>query len=134
MREVPVRIVELDDQQAREAALVENIQRADLNAIEKAQSFKDYLDRYHISQEQLANRLGMDRTSVSNLVNLLHLPVEVQDAVRLEQISQGHAKILKGLTNPQQQIALCKEVMMKALSVRGARDAGEATESRRRRG
>ena len=73
--------------------------RADLNALEKAQGFKDYLDRYGATQEQLAQRLGMDRTSVSNLVNLLHLPEEVQTAVRQNQITLGHAKILKGLSN-----------------------------------
>lgn len=115
---VPVHIVNFNDQEVLEAALVENIQRSDLNPIEKAQGFKDYLDRYHMTQEQLATRLGMDRTSVSNLVNLLHLPPEVQDAVRLQQITLGHAKILKGVGDPTRQIALCKEVMMKSLSVK----------------
>ena len=115
---VPVHIVDFNDQQVLEAALVENIQRSDLNPIEKAHGFKDYLDRYHVSQEVLATRLGMDRSSISNLVNLLHLPMEVQNAVRLEQISLGHATILTGLSDAQQQVALCKEVMMKALSVK----------------
>lgn len=115
---VPVHVVNFNDQQVLEAALVENIQRADLNPIEKAQGFKDYLDRYHMTQEQLATRLGMDRTSVSNLVNLLHLAPEVQDAVRLGQITLGHAKILKGVNDAKKQAALCKEVMMKALSVK----------------
>lgn len=118
LREVPVTIVNFDDQQVFEASLVENIQRADLNPIEKAQGFKDYLDRYGVTQEQLAGRLGMDRTSVSNLVNLLHLPEEIQTAVRQNQISLGHAKILKGLPNPQRQVELCKEVVMKGLSVK----------------
>ena len=116
--QVPVHIVDFNDQQVLEAALVENIQRSDLNAIEKALGFKDYLDRYNITQEQLAARLGMDRSTVSNLVNLLNLPVEVQDAVRLEQISLGHAKILKGLADAPKQIALCKEVLLKGLSVK----------------
>lgn len=118
LREVPVSIVNFDDQQVFEASLVENIQRSDLNAIEKAQGFKDYLDRYSVTQEQLAGRLGMDRTSVSNLVNLLHLPDEVQTAVRQNQISLGHAKILKGLPTAARQIELCKEVVMKGLSVK----------------
>src|SRR3954469_8260670 len=107
LREVPVSIVNFDDQQVFEASLVENIQRSDLNPIEKAQGFKDYLDRYHVTQEQLAGRLGIDRTSVSNLVNLLNLPEEVQGAVRQNQISLGHAKILKGLPSPQRQEELC---------------------------
>jgi len=118
LREVPVTIVNFDDQQVFEASLVENIQRADLNPIEKASGFKEYLDRYHVTQEALANRLGMDRTSVSNLVNLLNLPEEVQTAVRQNQISLGHAKILKGLPNEKRQIELCKEVVMKGLSVK----------------
>jgi ParB family transcriptional regulator, chromosome partitioning protein len=118
LREVPVTVVNFDDQQVFEASLVENIQRADLNPIEKAQGFKDYLDRYSVTQEQLAGRLGMDRTSVSNLVNLLHLPEEVQTAVRQNQISLGHAKILKGLPSPQRQAELCREVVMKGLSVK----------------
>ena len=118
LREVPVTIVNFDDQQVFEASLVENIQRADLNPIEKASGFKEYLDRYHVTQEQLANRLGMDRTSVSNLVNLLNLPEEVQTAVRQNQISLGHAKILKGLPNEKRQSELCREVVMKGLSVK----------------
>jgi ParB family transcriptional regulator, chromosome partitioning protein len=118
LAEVPVHVVDFNDQQVIEAALAENIQRSDLNPIEKAQGFKDYLDRFNVTQEQLAHRLGMDRTSVSNLVNLLNLPPEVQNAVRLEQISLGHAKILKGLADPARQVVLCKEVQMKGLSVK----------------
>jgi len=118
LAEVPVHIVDFNDQEVMEAALVENIQRSDLNAIEKAYGFKEYLERYNITQEALAQRLGMDRSSVSNLVNLLNLPIEVQDAVRLEQISLGHAKILKGLGDAVRQVALCKEVLMKGLSVK----------------
>jgi ParB family chromosome partitioning protein len=118
LAEVPVHVVNFNDQQVLEAALAENIQRSDLNPIEKAQGFKEYLDRYHVTQEQLAARLGLDRSTVSNLVNLLHLPLEVQNAVRLEQITLGHAKILKGVGDPAKQAALCKEVLMKGLSVK----------------
>jgi ParB family transcriptional regulator, chromosome partitioning protein len=118
LAEVPVTVVNFDDRQVFEASLVENIQRSDLNPIEKAQGFKDYLDRYGSTQDQLATRLGIDRSSVSNLVNLLQLPDEVQDAVRLNQISLGHAKVLKGLANRKRQVDLCKEIMMKGLSVK----------------
>lgn len=116
--EVPVRVVDFNDQQVLEAALVENIQRADLNPIEKAQGFKEHLDRFHVTQEQLAGRLGLDRTTISNLVNLLNLPPEVQEAVRLEQISLGHAKILKGLSDRQRQVSLCKEIIARGHSVK----------------
>jgi len=78
---VPVRVVDFNDQQVLEAALVENIQRTDLNAIEKAHGFHDYLQRFRMTHEQLAARLGLDRSTVTNLVRLLDLPPEVQEAV-----------------------------------------------------
>lgn len=117
LTEVPVRVVDLNDQQLVEAALVENIQRSDLNPIEKAQGFKDYLDRFHLTQEELASRLGLDRTTISNLVGLLDLAVDVQDAVRTRQISLGHAKVLKGVKDRERQVALCKEVIARGHSV-----------------
>jgi ParB family chromosome partitioning protein len=118
LAEVPVHVVEFNDQQVFEAALVENIQRSDLNAIEKAHGFKEYLDKFSLTQEQLGAKLGLDRTTISNLLGLLNLPEEVQDAVRLGQISLGHAKVLKGVAEPERQIALCRETMLKNYSVR----------------
>ena len=114
---VPVHVVDFNDQQTHEAALVENIQRSDLNAIEKAQGFRDYISRFGISTEQLATKLGVDRTTISNLLGLLNLAAEVQDAVRLGQISLGHAKVLKGIPNHPRQIELCKETILKNHSV-----------------
>ncbi len=116
--EVPVRVVDFNDQQVLEAALVENIQRADLNPIEKAQGFQDYLDRFDMTHEQLAGRVGLDRSTITNLVRLLELPSEVQDAVRVGQISAGHAKALLTLSDPERQVEVCKEVIAKGLSVR----------------
>ncbi len=118
LTDVPVHVVDFNDQQILEAALVENIHRADLNPIEKAQGFKDYLKRFSMTQEQLAGRLGLDRTTISNLVNLLDLPLEVQEAVRLQQISLGHAKVLKGLSSSERQVAICREIIGRGLSVR----------------
>lgn len=114
---VPVRVVDFNDQQVLEAALVENIQRTDLNPIEKAQGFKDYLDRFQMTHEQLAARLGLSRPTITNLVGLLELPPEVQAAVRTGQISTGHAKVLKSVADPQRQVALCKETIARCLSV-----------------
>ncbi len=116
--DVPVHIVRFNEQQVYEAALAENIQRTDLNPIEKAQGFKDYLDRFGVSQEQLGAKLGIDRTTVSNLLGLLNLAPAVQDAVRLGQISTGHAKVLKGIPNAERQEALCKQIVLQNLSVR----------------
>jgi ParB family transcriptional regulator, chromosome partitioning protein len=114
---VPVHVVDFNDQQVFEAALVENVQRADLNPIEKAQGFKDYLERFGMKQEKLGERLGLDRTTISNLLGLLNLTPEVQDWVRVGQLSQGHAKVLKGIPEPDRQIALAKEAIARSLSV-----------------
>lgn len=118
LESVPIRVVNFNDQEALEAALVENIQRSDLNPIEKALGFKDYLDRFNLNQEQLAKRLGLARSTVSNLVNLLELAPEVQDGIRLGQISEAHAKLLKGVRNKERQIALYKQIVAMGLSVK----------------
>ena len=89
--------MELDDQRVFELAMVENLQREDLNAVDKATAFRDYLRRYGGTQEELAGRLGLDRSTVSNLIRLLDLPEEVLDAVRERKITQGHARALLGL-------------------------------------
>ncbi len=115
--EVPVVVVDFNDRQSFEAALAENIQRADLNPIEKAQGFKQYLDQFGVIQEELAARLGVDRTTVSNLIGLLDLAPEVQDAVRQKQITLGHAKVLKGVKDRERQVSLCKEIILKGHSV-----------------
>jgi ParB family chromosome partitioning protein len=117
LADVPVHVVEFDDQQVFEAALVENIQRSDLNPVQKAQGFKEYLERFGLTQDQLGAKLGLDRTTISNLLGLLNLPGEVQDAVRLGQISLGHAKVLKGISDAARQAGLCKEIILKNLSV-----------------
>lgn len=117
LTEVPVHVREMDEQQVLEAALVENIQRADLNPIEKAAGFREYLDRFQMTHEHLASRIGVDRTTITNLLGLLNLPPEVQEFVRTGALSLGHAKVLKGITDPEQQIALAKQVIANSLSV-----------------
>lgn len=120
MSAVPVRVVDFNDQQVLEAALVENIQRTDLNPIEKAQGFKEYLGRFHMTHEELARRLGLARVTITNLIGLLDLPPEIQDEVRRGQITNGHAKLLKGVTDRDRQIALCKDIIARGLSVHAA--------------
>lgn len=114
---VPVRIVDFNDQQVLEAALVENIHRTDLNPIEKAQGFKEYLTRFKMSHEQLAARLGLSRPTITNLLSLLDLPAEVQEAVRTGQLSPAHAKLLKGTKDQEWQVRMCKEIIARGLSV-----------------
>jgi ParB family transcriptional regulator, chromosome partitioning protein len=127
--EIPIRVVDFNDQQVLEAALVENIQRSDLNPIEKAQGFKDYLDRFHMKQDQLAERLGIDRTTISNLLGLLNLPPEVQDWVRVGQLTLGHAKVLKGLHDPARVVALAKETIARNLSVHALEQQAKQTKT-----
>ncbi len=115
---VPIRVVDFNDQQVLEAALVENIQRTDLNPIEKAHGFKEHLDRYHVNHEQLAQRLGLARSTITNLVNLLELAPEVQEGVRLGQLTEAHAKLIKGVKSKDRQIALFKQVVAMGLSVK----------------
>lgn len=117
LKDVPVHVVTFDDQQVFEAALVENIQRSDLNPIEKAQGFKEYMAKFHITQDVLAARLGLDRTSVSNLLGLLHLAEEIQLAVRNGQLTMGHAKVLRGIYEPAEQVAMAREAILKNYSV-----------------
>ncbi len=118
LESVPIRVVDFNDQQVMEASLVENIQRSDLNPIEKAHGFKDYLERFHMTHDELAHRLGLARATITNLIGLLELPQEVQDEIRRGQITTGHAKILKSFSGPQQ-IALMKEIISRGLSVHG---------------
>ena len=118
LHEIPTRIMELDDQRVSELAMVENLQREDLNALEKASAFRDYLNRYGGTQEELAGRLGLDRSTLSNLLRLLELPTPIQDAVRNKTISQGHARALLGLPDPDARLAAFERVFKEGLSVR----------------
>ncbi len=115
---IAVHVVDMNDQSVFEAALVENIQRSDLNPLEKAKGFQEYLEKYKVSQEHLAKRIGVDRATVANLIRLLELPPKVQEAVRHGQITFGHARALLSLDEPEQQVALCKEILSKGMSVR----------------
>jgi ParB family chromosome partitioning protein len=115
---VPVRIVDFNDQQVMEAALVENLQRTDLNPIEKAQGFKDYLDRFKLNHEELAQRLGLSRTTVSNLIHLLDLEPEVQEGLRTNQISEGHAKLLKGVKERDRQLGIFRQIVAQGLTLK----------------
>src|SRR5215211_3661647 len=117
LTDVPVHVVAFDDQQVFEAALVENIQRSDLNPIEKAQGFKDYLEKFSIKQDQLGARLGLSASTVSNLLGLLHLHKDVQEAVRSGQLSLGHAKVLRSLPTLELQASFAKDAIMKNYSV-----------------
>ncbi len=116
--EVAVQLHEADDRQMAELAIVENLQRRDLNALEKAASFQQYLESYHCTQDELAKRLKIDRSTVANLIRLLELPDGVQDSVRRGTISPGHARALLPLGEEREQLALCRRIESESLSVR----------------
>ena len=88
-----------------------------MNPIEKAQGFNDYLQRFKMTHEELARRLGLDRSTVTNLVRLLELQPEVQSAVRVGQISASHARALLAVTERARQVSLCREIIARGLSV-----------------
>ena len=116
--DVPVNVIEADDRQMAELAIVENLQRKDLNALEKAASFQKYLDQYGCTQEELAGRLKLDRSTIANLIRLLELPEAVQDAIRRGKITQGHARALLPLGDEQEQIEFCQRIQREGLNVR----------------
>jgi ParB family chromosome partitioning protein len=116
--EVPVNIIEADDRQMAELAIVENLQRKDLNPLEKAASFQKYLDEYGCTQEELAGRLKLDRSTIANLIRLLELPEPVQKALRGGQITQGHARALLPLGDEREQTAFCQRIQREGLNVR----------------
>lgn len=117
-RQVPVQIRDVDDRQMAELAIVENVQRKDLNAIEKAESFQRYIHEYHCTQEELAARVQVDRSTVANLIRLLELPAEVKLMVQRNDISQGHARALLPLGDEQEQIDFARHIKKEGLSVR----------------
>lgn len=118
LEDVPVIVREADDQQMLEIALIENIQREDLNAIDRAQAYQLYRDQFGLSADQLANRLGEDRTTVTNYLRLLDLPGDVQDLVAAGQLSMGHARALLGLPDEKRQRKIAAEIVRKGMSVR----------------
>lgn len=115
IHEIPVLVRALDDTEVLEVAIIENIQRADLNAIEEAMAFKQLMERFGHTQERLAAALSKSRSYIANLLRLLNLPAGVQDLVVSGQLSAGHARALITATDPQ---ALAQHVVSKGLSVR----------------
>lgn len=118
MREVPVLIRDATDEQMLELALVENIQREDLNPIDRALAYREFCDRFQLSPERVGDRLGEDRTTVTNYLRLLELPEAIREWVRVRKISMGHARCLLGIADSGQQQRLADAVVRNELSVR----------------
>tara|TARA_B100000965_G_scaffold387854_1_gene391714 strand:+ start:1187 stop:2038 length:852 start_codon:yes stop_codon:yes gene_type:complete len=115
LHEVPVIIIKADNLKSLEFAIVENVQRKDLNPIEEAEGYKRLIDDFKYDQEKVSKFIGKSRAHISNCIRLLSLPKEIIELIIEEKISQGHAKILVGLENA---ILLAKKIISKKLSVR----------------
>ena len=115
LHEVPVEIIQADNLKSLEFAIVENVQRKDLNVIEEAESYKNLIENFGYDQEKVSQFIGKSRSHISNTLRLLNLPQKLIDMIRFEKISQGHAKILIGLENAS---LLAEKIIKKKLSVR----------------
>ena len=115
LHEVPVIVIEADNLKSLELAIVENVQRQDLNAIDEAESYKNLIDNFGYDQEKVSKFIGKSRPYISNSLRLLTLPEKLIDMVRNEKISQGHARVLIGLENA---LHIAEKIIKKKLSVR----------------
>ena len=115
LHEVPALIRDYDDTEALEIAIIENIQRADLNPLEEAAGYRDLMERFGHTQEKLGDALGKSRSHIANLLRLLNLPEGIQALVREEKLSAGHARALLTAEDPE---ALAQQIVAKGLSVR----------------
>lgn len=116
--DVPVLIREYDKQQTMEIALIENVQRADLNPIEEAQAFQQLIQEFHLTQEEIANRVSKNRATITNSMRLLKLDIRVQDMLADGKISSGHARALLGLEEGERQYQVAVKITEEKLSVR----------------
>ncbi|MBC7425828.1 MAG: ParB/RepB/Spo0J family partition protein [Bacteroidia bacterium] len=129
---IPAYIRIANDQEMLEMALIENIQRENLNAIEVALSYKRLLDECSLKQEELGERVGKERSTVTNYLRLLSLPGEVQVAIKEDKISMGHAKAIAGIDNEEDQVTLLHRIFEENLSVRSVEEiVKEAKKSKR---
>ncbi len=118
LKDIPAYIRTADDQQMLEMALLENLQREDLNAIEISLSYKRLMDECELTQEQVAERMKKDRSTVTNYLRLLKLPPDIQKSVRDGHLSMGHARAIIGLDKVDEQLYVYRETLEKGLSVR----------------
>lgn len=118
LTEVPVVIREYDRQQTMEIALIENVQRADLNPIEEALAYQQLIQEFHLTQEEIANRVFKNRATITNSMRLLKLDARVQQMLVEDQLSSGHARALLGLEDGESQFLVAQKIVQESLSVR----------------
>ena len=115
---IPAIIRNLNDEQMMEIALLENLQRENLSAIEEAKAYKSMLDNLHLTQEELSNKVGKSRSHVTNILGLLRLPSEIQELVAKKKISMGHARVLSKIDNDEKVIEMAHKIMEQKIPVR----------------
>lgn len=115
---IPAYIRTAKDEQVMEWALIENIQREDLDAIEIALAYQRLMDEYHLTQERMSERVGKKRATVANYLRLLKLPAEIQLGIKERKIDMGHARAILGSSSPEQQLSIYKKILLNGLSVR----------------
>lgn len=118
LNSVPAYVRTASDSEVTEMALIENIQREDLNAIEVALAFRNLIDTYNLTQERLSERLGKNRATIANHLRLLKLPAEIQLGLRDRKLDMGHARALLGVDDPKKQLKLYNLILKEGLSVR----------------
>jgi ParB family transcriptional regulator, chromosome partitioning protein len=118
LRTIPAYVKTAADEQVMEMALIENIQREDLNAIEIALTFYRLMEEYKLTQERLSERVGKKRTTIANYLRLLRLPAEIQMGIKDKKIDMGHARAILGVNDPATQLKLYEQIVNEGLSVR----------------
>ena len=126
LNSVPAYVRTADDEKMMQMALVENIQREDLNAIEIALAYQNLIEQYHLTQDKLSEKIGKNRATIANYLRLLKLPAQVQMALRNKEVDQGHARALLGLDKPTLQVKLFNEIKEKGYSGRQVEDMVKA--------
>jgi len=118
LKTIPAVVRDVSEFRTLEWALIENIQRQDLNPIEEATAYSSLIDDFHLTQEELAQRVGKDRSSIANYLRLLKLPAEIKDCIQRNELSMGHARALISLEKAKDQLELANRIMAEQLNVR----------------
>jgi ParB family chromosome partitioning protein len=132
LHEVPVILKKVSEQDSLEYAIIENIQREDLNPMEEAEAYEHLMHAYSLTQQQVADKLGKERSSVANSIRLIALPAELKIMVRKNELSAGHAKVLLSIDDSHSQIELAKQVISERLSVRATEKLAARAKSEKR--
>ncbi len=127
LQRIPAVVRELDDSSMVQVALIENLQREDLNPIEEASAYRRLMDEFNMTQEQLSSAIGRSRPTIANAVRLLNLPAEIQRAVEEKRLSEGHARCLLAISDQGDQLKVAAEIIANGLNVRQAEELVKGT-------